>query len=94
MGHTVYILHSISLNRFYIGATKNITQRLSFHRFGFPHKFTAKAKDWTVFFILECSDKAQAQKIERHIKKMKSSVYIKNLTMHAEMSAKLLSKYG
>jgi putative endonuclease len=67
---------------------------LSFHRFGFPHKFTAKAKDWTVFFILECSDKAQAQKIERHIKKMKSSVYIKNLTMHAEMCAKLLSKYG
>ena len=52
MGHTVYILHSISLNRFYIGATKNITQRLSFHRLGFPHKFTAKAKDWTVFLIV------------------------------------------
>ena len=52
MVHIVYIMHSISLNRFYIGATKNITQRLSFHRLGFPHKFTAKAKDWTVFLIV------------------------------------------
>ena len=44
----VYILHSVKLNRFYIGYTSNFETRLEFHKIVASHKFTVYANDWTV----------------------------------------------
>lgn len=89
----VYILFSNKLNRFYIGYTSNIDTRLDFH-FSSPSKtFTSNAKDWILFYSLECASKLQALKIEKHIKNMKSKVYIENLLKFPEISIKLLDKY-
>ena len=55
--YVVYILHSIKLDRFYIGYTSNFFARLDFHAMALPHKFTSNADDWTVFFIIECESK-------------------------------------
>ena len=93
MVHFVYILHSATLNRFYIGETTNLAQRIEFHQNSLPHKFTAKAKDWEIQFVLECQSKVQAEKIEKHIKKMKSKTYNNNLIKYPEISQKLLQKY-
>ena len=93
MVHFVYILHSAKLNRFYIGETANLTQRLQFHQNSLPHKFTAKAKDWTLFYKIECQNKRQATAIEGHIKRMKSKTYIENLKKYPEISQKLLLRY-
>ncbi|MES2690576.1 MAG: GIY-YIG nuclease family protein, partial [Bacteroidota bacterium] len=91
-----YILYSPSLNRFYIGATQDgIEQRLikhNQHQYGNNH-YTAQTSDWHVFLTIQCTDYAQATKIERHIKKMKSSVYISNLKRYPEISEKLIEKY-
>ncbi len=57
------------------------------------NKFTAKTKDWELFFSIECSSKGQAQKVERHIKRMKSKVYLKNIRKYPDISIKLLEKY-
>ena len=93
MAHTVYILHSKKLNRYYIGETPNIEERLVFHENSPAHKFTAKAKDWLLFHSMECSDKFQAKRIETHIKKMKSKVYIENLKKYPEIFDRLCLMY-
>ena len=90
----VYILHSIKLNRFYIGFTTDFEVRLDFHfNSGEHRKFTHKANDWTIFLKIECQTKPQGLAIERHIKNMKSKVYINNLVLYPEMIEKLLEKY-
>ena len=90
----VYILHSSLLNQFYIGFTSNLEQRLELHLSPTENrKFTAKAKDWTIYFKIECETKTQALAIEKHIKNMKSKVYIENLLRYPEISIKLLEKY-
>ena len=91
--YIVYILHSKKLNRYYIGYTSNFDLRLEFHKNAPSNKFTANADDWTLFFNLNCNHKAQALSIEKHIKNMKSKVYIENLIQYPEISNKLLAQY-
>ena len=91
--YRVYILFSAKLNRFYIGSTSDLDERLEFHRNAASHKFTAKAKDWEIFLSFACDSKSQAMAIERHIKKMKSKVYIQNLTKYPEMIVRLKERY-
>lgn len=93
MSHWVYILNSEKLNRFYIGETADVAQRLGFHENSEARKFTAKAKDWKLFHQFQCDSKQQALAIESHIKRMKSSVYIRNLKKYPEIVEKLQMKY-
>ena len=89
----VYILRSELLDRFYIGSTSDsIDGRLSKHdsKFYGNKAFTAKAKDWVLYWSLETPTLSHAQRIEKKIKLMKSKIYIKNLTIYPELSAKLL----
>ena len=89
----VYILHSQKLNRFYIGYTADFEARMAFHKTAAAHKFTAKADDWSLFLKIDCQSKPQALLMEKHIKNMKSKVYIENLLKYPEISIKLLDKY-
>lgn len=92
--NTVYILHSTQLNRYYIGFTTNFDQRLYFHlNSNQARKFTYKADDWVLFLKIECQSKKQAFAIEKHIKTMKSKVYMENLLHYDEMTTKLLEKF-
>ena len=90
----VYILHSEKLNRFYIGFTTNLEERLIFHKNAENRKFTHNASDWNLFFTIDCTSKQQGLQIEKHIKSMKSKIYIENLLKYPEMSEKLKSKYN
>ena len=47
-----------------------------------------------MFLTIDNLTSKQAFDIEAHIKKMKSSVYIKNLKMYPEMVAKLMTTYS
>ena len=91
-----YILHSNSLNRYYIGSTiLPPDDRLIRHleKYYGSTKFTAKVSDWKIFFTLECETLEQAKKIESHVKRMKSKRYIENLVKYPEISLRLLEKY-
>jgi putative endonuclease len=46
-----------------------------------------------LFYEISCNSKTQALKIERHIKQMKSSVYISNILKYPEITLKLLTEY-
>ncbi|MBN8703852.1 MAG: GIY-YIG nuclease family protein [Bacteroidetes bacterium] len=87
-----YIIFSKKLNRFYTGATQDSVDvkiaKHNNHFYGNSH-FTAKASDWELFLYIECNTFNQALKIEKHIKKMKSAQYIKNLKSYPELVTKL-----
>jgi putative endonuclease len=91
-----YILHSIRLNRFYIGSTlvgvKERLEKHMNHHYG-DNKFTSKTDDWELFLSFECEDLRQARLIEKHIKRMKSKKYLKNLQKYPEMIDKLKLRY-
>ncbi len=90
----VYILTSPSAGVYYVGYTKNLTDRLTMHKNGsFEGSFTSKEKDWELFFHIECESISQARRIEKHIKQMKSRKYIENLPKYPEISFKLLGRY-
>jgi putative endonuclease len=93
----VYIIHSYKLSRYYIGSTElSPEERLDLHlakAYGF-RKFTAAASDWVLVFSLECHSISLARKIEKHIKKMKSSKYIDNLIHFPEISINLIERFS
>ena len=90
----VYIIYSKSLDKYYIGETFNLQKRIIEHNSGFyKFSFTKQVKDWILYHFIECDSKNQARKIETHIKKMKSKVYIQNLKKYPEISLKLKAKY-
>jgi putative endonuclease len=91
----VYIIYSESLDSFYTGFCKDVLQeRIEKHIKGmYDDSYTKKASDWILVWHLECFAIKQALQIEKHIKRMKSKVYIQNLIKYPEISAKLLEKY-
>ncbi len=92
-----YIIYSRKIDRFYVGASQeSIELRLTKHNqkiYGDKH-FTSQTDDWDAFYVIECKDIKQALRIEKHIKRMKSRVYIQNLIKHPGIVKKLLSKYA
>jgi putative endonuclease len=75
----VYIIHSKSLDRYYIGhTTEPIEERLRKH-LAAHSGFTSKAKDWKVMYTEEFSDKSQAYRRELQIKGWKSKKRIQQL---------------
>ena len=74
-----YILHSESLDKFYIGHTcENIDERLRKHLSN--HKgFTANIKDWKIVYFETLENKSLAYKRELEIKSWKSKTKIKKL---------------
>ncbi|WP_370691899.1 GIY-YIG nuclease family protein [Rhodonellum sp.] len=97
MGHFfLYILFSTQLDRFYTGVTTlAVQERIENHinkKYG-KLNFTQKANDWVLHHYIQCEDFSQARKIEIHIKKMKSKIYIINLKKYPEIQAKFLLKH-
>ena len=92
----VYILSSPSKGVYYTGYTTiTMEERLYKHNSGYYDKqYTAIAKDWEVYFLIECLSEKQARLIEAHIKRMKSRRYIENLKQYPEMVQGLLRRYS
>ncbi|MGY5845861.1 GIY-YIG nuclease family protein [Salegentibacter sp. HM20] len=94
MSFWVYILHSESLQKYYVGETEDLEIRLKQHLEGFFEKsFTATAKDWVLFHKIQCESRSQGLKIEKHIKRMKSSTHIQNLKKYQDIELKLKKIY-
>ena len=92
MGIYCYILFSRSINRYYIGYTKDIDERVKLHNTGHfgGRAYTYKASDWDVFLLIPCNTLSEAVKLESKIKRMKSRKYIENLKKYPEMVNKLI----
>ena len=90
-----YILYSEKLCRFYIGVTQDdVAARIKKHNEAYygKYKYTSKSNDWTLFLFIETSDFSHAVRIERKIKSMKSSKYIRNLKTNPELVSKIIKE--
>jgi len=73
-----YIIYSQQLDKYYIGHTSNLDERLKKHNTN--HKgFTGKANDWAVVYTEIHPTKELAYAREREVKKWKSKIRIKEL---------------
>lgn len=90
-----YILYSPSKKTYYTGFTQtDLLERISKHNSGFYDKtYSSFSNDWTLYLSIECAEVNQTIKIEKHIKRMKSKVYVENLKKYPEMVKKLLNLY-
>ncbi len=75
--------------------TSNFDVRLQFHLNDTQkRKFTHNADDWVLSYKIDCETKQLSLKIEKHIKSMKSKIYIQNLIQYPEISQKLIQKFS
>ena len=89
-----YIIFSNKLNKFYIGATQeDVALRIEKHNLGTygKQRFTSTTNDWELFLFISAIDYAHAIRIERKVKYMKSTTYIRNLAKYPELHQKLVS---
>ena len=91
----VYILYSQKLDRFYVGQTAlPPEQRLAEHNSAlYQGSFSTRGIPWTLFLTIAYDSRGHAREVERHIKRMKSKAYIRNLKQYPEMRQKLAVRY-
>jgi putative endonuclease len=73
-----YILYSISKDRFYIGHTANMEDRIKRHNSG-RSKSTKYGIPWEIVYTKEFTSKAEAYQFEMLIKSKKSRNFINRL---------------
>jgi putative endonuclease len=76
--YTVYVLRSIKTNRYYIGVTKDLINRLERHNSGSVRSTKAYRK-WKVIYTEEYSNKKDAWRRELEVKKYKSGLKFNKL---------------
>jgi putative endonuclease len=90
--HFCYIIYSTIRDKYYTGETPDVIERLIFHNNIELNTNSTKAGiPWEVKLVIECTDRALALKVEKHIKKMKSRIFIENLIKYPELVQKILS---
>jgi len=75
---SVYIIYSFKIDKYYIGQTENIENRLYRHNNN-GSKSTKKANDWVLKYAEEFPTRVLAMKREAALKKKKSRVFIESL---------------
>ncbi|WP_114748045.1 GIY-YIG nuclease family protein [Pleomorphovibrio marinus] len=78
MDYYVYILFSSSLNRFYVGQTKGLEERLLRHNSG-RNKSTKGGIPWVMVHSEKVTDRAAALAKERQIKNLGSKRYLHSI---------------
>jgi putative endonuclease len=76
--HFVYILYSEKLDKYYIGCTANIADRLSKHNRSLKG-FTSNGKPWVLVYSESLPDKRSALQRERQLKNWKNPIRLKEL---------------
>ena len=89
----VYIIHSSSLDRFYIGETEDTDQRMHQHRTGyFKASFTRRAIDWTLVLVIPCADRTNARSIEVFLKRQRNREFLRRFITDEPYRNKLLNE--
>ena len=71
----IYILYSKIVDKYYVGQTANLEERMISHTSGIS-KYTSISKDWILVYSESFETRSQAIIRESEIKKKKSRKYI------------------
>ena len=92
--HFIYIIYSKDVNKFYVGETPDVENRVALHNeHYFKDAFTKIAKDWEVVLKFECRNRSEAIFIEKFIKRMKSNQFIKKIIQDPAILSDILVKH-
>jgi putative endonuclease len=76
----IYILYSEKSDKYYVGHTDDVNQRLEIHNNSDRITYTSKHRPWKIMAVYECgTDRGDALKIERFIKRQKNRKLIQKL---------------
>ncbi len=78
MKYYVYILYSASRDRYYVGHTYHLKERVEEHNSG-KTPSTRTGRPWECVYFEEYPDKSSASRRESEIKSKKSRKYIEDL---------------
>ena len=67
MDYVVYILWSVSIQKFYIGQTQDLENRLREHNAG-EGRFTRLGRPWVLVYQQACGSRTEAIMLEKRIK--------------------------
>ena len=81
MPYFVYILHSLTKDKFYIGYTANLSERIIRHNQK-SKGFTGSTNDWKLVYKEEFTSQSEALLREKQIKNWKSKSKIQELVQH------------
>ena len=84
MPYTVYILHSLTKDKFYIGYTANLSERIIRHNQK-SKGFTGSTNDWELKYYETFDNKNDAISREKQIKSWKSKIKIKELITTSDL---------
>jgi len=85
-----YIIYSPQLDSYYTGSCANFDLRLKAHNSKkYTASYTSKSDDWKRFLVIQTETNKHAIRLERKIKRMKSSVFIENLKKYPELVDKI-----
>lgn len=76
---TVYVLHSPSHNKIYIGFTSDLENRLKSHNIFASKGWTIKFRPWNLVYTEDFVTKAEAMKREKNLKGAKGRAEIWNM---------------
>ncbi len=77
----IYILYSKTADKYYVGQTDNIENRLESHQTGIS-KYTSFVHDWKLAYSESFETRNEAIRRENEIKKKKSRKYIQWLILN------------
>ncbi len=77
MDYVVYILFGKSLQKYYVGQTSNLENRIYYHNTG-KADFTSKGIPWSLVHSFPCSSRSEAIKLETSIKKRGAKRYLQD----------------
>ena len=93
MKHFLYIIYSPKIDKFYVGETHNLKQRIHNHnQHSYKGAFTKSAEDWSVKLSFETQDKSEAVFLEKFIKRMKSKKFILKIIDNPNILKDILEK--
>ncbi|QCX40757.1 GIY-YIG nuclease family protein [Aureibaculum algae] len=93
MTHYLYIIYSISIDKYYIGETNNLDERLIKHnKHLYKKSFTKIASDWNYVLTKECLQRNDAIYLEKFIKRMKSKKFIEKIILKPNILEDILDK--
>ena len=86
MVYFVYILYSEGFDKYYIGQTNSLEQRLERHNeFDSTNSYTSKYRPWVLKAFVETGEnRADAMKVERRLKALKSKKIIADFAVAPE----------
>ena len=92
--HYVYILYSPSSDKYYVGQTADVGQRLQYHNELSEKSYTSRHRPWELRAVLELPSRGLAMRLERHIKSYKDRDYIEELIASESARRALEERFG